>query len=95
MGSHESAPRVHQIQDITFIYHVWFRKISIFSFFLVSERAEFFKCYNLLGSESGRFLRSCLLNRTESLAASFTSLFVVCEISKNRDVGRIFCLMRK
>ena len=77
MGSQESAPRVHQIQDITFIYHVWFREISIFSFFLVSERAEFFKSYNLIGSESGRFF-TILPAKQDGIMGSFIHKFVCC-----------------
>ena len=41
---------------------------------------------------AGRILRSCALTRAESLAASFTSLFVVCEWAKTVNFQPHFSL---
>ena len=56
---------------------------SIF-FFQACERVESSKSCNLIGSEIERVVvyNLCLRTRAESLAASFTSLFVVCEWAK-------------
>ena len=55
------------------------RPITCFIFFQACERAESSKSCNLIGSESERYFTILPANLAESLAASFTSLFVVCE----------------
>ena len=54
-------------------------------------RVESSKSCNLIGSESGFFFRSCQLTRAESLAASFTSLFVICD--RLFDVFALFVVL--
>ena len=59
-----------------------FKKISIFIFSKLASGRNHPNPAIWLVPRAGSFLRSCPLTRAESLAASFTSLFVVCEWAK-------------
>ena len=84
---HPLLPLSFFVSESTALVASWYVQIifAIHEFILVfeaCERGESSKSCNLIGSESGRFFTICPLTRAESLAASVTSLFVVCEWAK-------------